>query len=107
MLNNLRKLNLSYLKWNKKDVIGGVYILNEEDIEAGFSGFYGDKGKKDSLKVGDKVLCTKHAGDCFYEYVLLRESEEGALSIVEDKRFGAYGMASEPIRVFKKEFVLK
>ncbi len=93
---------MDYPTWGKGNVVGGVYVLNKEDIESvlGYSG-----GRR--LQTGDKVLCIKHAGDCFYKYNLLRESKEGVLSIVKGAEFGSYALTSELIRVFKKEFVLK
>lgn len=95
---------MDYTEWGKGNIIGGLYILNEKDIELRLGN---NDGKNDYLQVGDKVLCVEHTGDCFYQYNLLRESGEGGLSIIEGMGFSSYSLTSDPIRVFKIEFILK
>ncbi len=105
--------------WGRGNVLGGLYVLTQADIESRLGNNNVTVGevnhplqagtllltvsKNQVLKPGAKVVCTAHAGDCFFDYQLLHEVK-GDLVKVEGMDFGAYSLLGRPIRIMKVEY---
>jgi hypothetical protein len=58
------------------------------------------------LKQDDLILCIKHTGDCFFDYILIKEYANG-LKGIPQSRFGAYVLGEEvDKKLNEKEFHL-
>lgn len=53
---------------------------------------------------GDLCLCTEHTGDCFNDYVVIREGDDGLYHVVGD--FGAYAFGTVFCHLSKRTFHL-
>ena len=58
------------------------------------------------LMVDDLALCAAHSGDCFYDYILVKEYTNGLRGIPESK-FGSYALGKEEsVELTAREFHL-
>lgn len=118
--------------WRGGNKIGTIYKITKEEINkrmgcntitvgniplsnGSFKRYSLDK--KRCLQEGDLLLCTAHAGDCFYYYELLgfvpdniapdfplkEEDKKGQLKIVQGMRVGAYTLSKEADIQLSKE----
>lgn len=88
-------------RWGRGNQLGALYVLTEEDLEHRL----GDNDINDKLKEGDKAVCMKHSGDCFFNYQLLRELTGYILTASRGKKFGAYALLGMPRRILKIEYI--
>lgn len=88
--------------WGEGAIIGKLYRLVESaDLDR-----VGHCSMRGNLKINDLILCIKHAGDCFYNYILIKEFEKGLKSIPKSE-FGAYTIGIPVnIKLTDKEFHL-
>lgn len=70
--------------WRNPNHVGWLYVASESCFGHGQAG----KGIKD----GDLVLCIRHSGDCFYDFILVTESEPGRLTGHPETRIGSYAL---------------
>lgn len=79
--------------WGKGATIGKFYRLTKsEDLNR-----VGSCWMKGRLNINDLILCIKHTGDCFYDYILIKEFGNGLQGLPESE-FGAY-TCGEPINI--------
>jgi hypothetical protein len=72
-------------QWGGGAEIGVLYrVMTEADCER-----VGNCFMKGRLRVGDYALCLKHAGDCFYDYMLVERIANGWRGYPQ-ATFGAY-----------------
>ena len=72
-------------EWGEGATIGKLYRL-VESTDLNRVGLCSMRG---NLKINDLILCIKHTGDCFYNYILIEEFEKGLKGIPKSE-FGAY-----------------
>jgi hypothetical protein len=80
-------------RWRGGANIGALYrVADERDLAR-----VGNCWMSGRLRVGDLLLCLAHSGDCFYDYMLVKEYDNGLEGIPRSK-FGAYvlGEPSSP-----------
>lgn len=75
--------------WGESNSLGQIYEIIEEDFHR-----VGDCWMKNRLLVGDLVLCHKHSGDHFYDYIVLKKFDNGLRGICQSD-FGAYSFHKE------------
>lgn len=91
-------MNSIYRPWRTGNRIGGIYVLTEWDLTR--TGYSWMRGR---LHKGDIVMCTRHSGDCFYDYILLEIGTNFIRGILES-RFGSYILEHLLMEVSEKEF---
>jgi hypothetical protein len=74
--------------WRSGNATGAFYLLSVADLER-----VGDCWMKGRLHVRDLVLCVGHTGDCFHDFILIKEFVNG-LRGIPASRFGAYALAN-------------
>jgi len=88
-------------RWGTGNNIGQTYRLTERDLTK-----VGHSWMEGRLKVDDLVVCSTHSGDCFYDYILVKEYANGLRGIPESK-FGAYAFGNEDsVELTAREFHL-
>lgn len=76
------------------NLVGWIFRIGEpETVRMGDCFFDG------RLKKGDLVLCVRHSGDYFQDYIFLQEYEN-ALEGLPDFNFGSYGIGKSE-RIFE------
>jgi hypothetical protein len=88
--------------WGGSAVPGVLYrVRHEADTQR-----VGHCWMRGRLKAGDLVLCMAHAGDHFYDYILVEEYANG-LKGLPNSRFGAYQLGErDKIELTAREFHL-
>lgn len=77
--------------WGGGNTIGCIYRLTKHD-----TGRVGHCWMRGRLIEGDLALCIAHAGDCFYQYILLDVGGNYIRGVAES-RFGSYSFAGEAV----------
>lgn len=76
--------------WNRErhpdGLVGNLFRIN--DVDSIHLGNF-----EEMLSSGDLVLCIRHSGDCFQDYIVIEELSD-ALKGIPDKRFGSYGIGN-------------
>jgi len=82
-------------------MVGVLWQINNPD-----SVYVGDCFLKGRLKKGDLFLCTGHTGDCFQDYMFVKEYGNG-LKAFPEWTFGSYGIGdSTKFKLFEGELEL-
>lgn len=86
--------------WGSGASIGTMYKLSKKDLDR-----VGSCWMSGRLMVGDLVLCIRHSGDCFYDYILV---EEGAnfYEGIPGSEFGSYTLGTKVKEFSNKEYHL-
>ncbi len=71
-------------RWGGGAIVGALYRLAEIDNDR-----LGNCWMAGRIKNGDLALCVQHSGDCFYDYILVKELGNG-LRGLPGAAFGAY-----------------
>lgn len=71
--------------WREGAELGALYRITDS-TDRGRVGCCWMAGR---LRVGDTMLCVRHSGDCFYQYILVEVLGNGIRGIPQSE-FGAY-----------------
>ena len=76
-------------QWHPGGLVGNLFRINDPaTVNAGY-------WVKDQLELGQLWLCVRHSGDCFQDYVLVIEDDDGLAKVDQPvSQCGAYGMGN-------------
>lgn len=87
--------------WRGGAIEGALYRIGADDLDR-----VGSCWMKGRLKIGDLVLCIKHSGGCFYDYILVTEYANPSIQGIPGSMFGAYTLGKKEAELNYKDFHL-